>query len=269
MDEEFSAKDFRTWNATMLAAVVLAADGRAATTKTARMRAINASVREVAEVGEHSGRRPARIYRPARVRPLPGRRDDRAGVADAEGNRSRGGADAPAGRESGAEASVREAVPREQRRVAPSLSNDPDGGRLISVARPTRRTNRGWYSRKVDRADKSGARLLGWASFARSARGGFRRPLLKPKLDARRSAEEASVEERQAEVHRERTETELERRRLENEVSAQARAEQIEDDRRAAEQERAASEQTAHELEVKAREAERHAETIDPEGQTR
>ena len=88
-------------------------------------------------------------------------------------------------------------------------------------------------------------------------------------LDARRSAEEASVEERQAEVHRERTETELERRRLENEVSAQARAEQIEDDRRAAEQERAASEQTAHELEAKAREAERHAETIDPEGQTR
>ncbi len=50
MDEEFSAKDFRTWNATMLAAVVLAADGRAATTKTARRRAINGAVREVAEV---------------------------------------------------------------------------------------------------------------------------------------------------------------------------------------------------------------------------
>ncbi len=50
MDEEFSAKDFRTWNATVLAAVVLAADGHGATTKTARRRAINAAVREVAEV---------------------------------------------------------------------------------------------------------------------------------------------------------------------------------------------------------------------------
>jgi DNA topoisomerase IB len=50
MDDEFSAKDFRTWNATMLAAVVLAADGQAATTKTARRRAINAAVREVADV---------------------------------------------------------------------------------------------------------------------------------------------------------------------------------------------------------------------------
>lgn len=50
MGEEFSAKDFRTWNATVLAAVVLAADGRDATTKTARRRAINAAVREVAEV---------------------------------------------------------------------------------------------------------------------------------------------------------------------------------------------------------------------------
>ncbi len=49
MDEEFSAKDFRTWNATMLAAVVLAVDGQAATTKTARRRAINVAVREVAE----------------------------------------------------------------------------------------------------------------------------------------------------------------------------------------------------------------------------
>jgi DNA topoisomerase IB len=50
MGEEFSAKDFGTWNATMLAAVVLAADGRDATTKTARRRAMNAAVREVSEV---------------------------------------------------------------------------------------------------------------------------------------------------------------------------------------------------------------------------
>lgn len=50
LGEEFSAKDFRTWNATVLAAVVLAADGRDAATKTARRRAINAAVGEVAEV---------------------------------------------------------------------------------------------------------------------------------------------------------------------------------------------------------------------------
>jgi DNA topoisomerase IB len=48
--DEFTAKDFRTWNATVLAAVVLAADGQGARSKTARRRAINAAVREVAEV---------------------------------------------------------------------------------------------------------------------------------------------------------------------------------------------------------------------------
>jgi DNA topoisomerase IB len=50
MGEDFSAKDFRTWNATVLAAVTLAVDGRDATTKTARKRAINRSVKAVAEL---------------------------------------------------------------------------------------------------------------------------------------------------------------------------------------------------------------------------
>jgi uncharacterized protein YjbJ (UPF0337 family) len=98
--------------------------------------------------------------------------------------------------------------------------------------------------------------------------GALQEAAAQAELDARRSAQEASVEERQANVRRERTETELERRRLQNEVTAQERAEQIEDDRAAAEQERGASERTAHQLETKAREAERHADTIDPEGQT-
>ena len=44
------AKDFRTWNATVLAAVSLAADGREAGSATARKRAINGAVRGVAEV---------------------------------------------------------------------------------------------------------------------------------------------------------------------------------------------------------------------------
>ena len=45
---DFSAKDFRTWNATALAAVALAVSGASATTKTARKRAIKRAVKEVA-----------------------------------------------------------------------------------------------------------------------------------------------------------------------------------------------------------------------------
>jgi DNA topoisomerase-1 len=45
---DFSAKDFRTWNATALAAVALGVSGTAAATKTARKRAVNRAVEEVA-----------------------------------------------------------------------------------------------------------------------------------------------------------------------------------------------------------------------------
>jgi len=45
---DFSAKDFRTWNATVLAAVALAAQGLDPQTKTARQRTINAAVKQVA-----------------------------------------------------------------------------------------------------------------------------------------------------------------------------------------------------------------------------
>jgi DNA topoisomerase I len=44
----FSAKDFRTWNATVIAALALAVSGRAATTTTARKRAITRAIKEVA-----------------------------------------------------------------------------------------------------------------------------------------------------------------------------------------------------------------------------
>ena len=50
LGEDYSAKDFRTWNATVMAAVTLAVDGRDATTKTARKRAINRSVKAVSEL---------------------------------------------------------------------------------------------------------------------------------------------------------------------------------------------------------------------------
>jgi DNA topoisomerase I len=45
---DFTAKDFRTWNATVLAAVALALEGRRAGTKTSRKRAISAAVKSVA-----------------------------------------------------------------------------------------------------------------------------------------------------------------------------------------------------------------------------
>lgn len=45
---DFSAKDFRTWNATVLCALALARDGREAGSRTARRRAVAAAVREVA-----------------------------------------------------------------------------------------------------------------------------------------------------------------------------------------------------------------------------
>jgi DNA topoisomerase IB len=48
--DEYSAKDFRTWNATVMAAVSVAIDGRDATSKTARKRAINGAVRGVSKV---------------------------------------------------------------------------------------------------------------------------------------------------------------------------------------------------------------------------
>ncbi len=50
LGENFSAKDFRTWNATVMAAVTLAANGREAASNTARKRAINGAVRAVSEL---------------------------------------------------------------------------------------------------------------------------------------------------------------------------------------------------------------------------
>jgi DNA topoisomerase IB len=46
--DSFTAKDFRTWNATVLAAVALAVSGEAHGSKTARTRAISRAVQEVA-----------------------------------------------------------------------------------------------------------------------------------------------------------------------------------------------------------------------------
>ena len=45
---EHSAKDFRTWNATLLASVALGVSGEVAATKTGRQRAVNRAIKEVA-----------------------------------------------------------------------------------------------------------------------------------------------------------------------------------------------------------------------------
>ncbi|MBV8982280.1 MAG: DNA topoisomerase IB [Acidimicrobiia bacterium] len=54
--DEFTAKDFRTWNATVLAAVALAVSAPASSSKTARKRAI---VRAMKEVSHYLGNTPA------------------------------------------------------------------------------------------------------------------------------------------------------------------------------------------------------------------
>lgn len=50
LGREFSAKDFRTWNATVLAAVTLAVDGEIAPSKAARKRAMDRAVAGVSEL---------------------------------------------------------------------------------------------------------------------------------------------------------------------------------------------------------------------------
>jgi DNA topoisomerase IB len=50
LGDEYSAKDFRTWNATVMAAVTVAVDGRKAVTQAARKRTINGAVRAVSEL---------------------------------------------------------------------------------------------------------------------------------------------------------------------------------------------------------------------------
>ena len=68
LGEDFSAKDFRTWNATVMAAVSLGADGTRAATKTARKRATDAAARKVARIaGQYSCGGPPGLHRPPRV----------------------------------------------------------------------------------------------------------------------------------------------------------------------------------------------------------
>jgi DNA topoisomerase IB len=93
---DFSAKDFRTWNATVLAATALAVKGDRATTPTARKRAISTAVRHVAA---YLGNTPAvcrnsyidpRVFDRYRSGWTIGAGLDRAGgIADLDDDRSR------------------------------------------------------------------------------------------------------------------------------------------------------------------------------------
>ena len=67
LGEDFSAKDFRTWNASVMAAVSLATDGRDAATKTARKRAIDRAVRAVAHLLGNTSAVARRAYIDPRV----------------------------------------------------------------------------------------------------------------------------------------------------------------------------------------------------------
>lgn len=67
LGEDFSAKDFRTWNATVMAAVSLASDGAQATTKTARKRAMDGAARSVAELLGNTAAVARRAYIDPRV----------------------------------------------------------------------------------------------------------------------------------------------------------------------------------------------------------
>ena len=85
--EEFSAKDFRTWNATVLAAVALAATGGDAATKASRKRAIDGAVRGVAEVLGNTPAVARRAYIDPQVfdRYLAGQTVTLSGVGDLDG----------------------------------------------------------------------------------------------------------------------------------------------------------------------------------------
>ena len=91
--DDFSAKDFRTWNATVLAAVALSVSGEVAGSPTGRKRAIARAVNEVAYyLGNTAGRLPRVLHRPAGVRRLPRWADHRA---RARGGRGGGAGELP------------------------------------------------------------------------------------------------------------------------------------------------------------------------------
>jgi DNA topoisomerase IB len=67
LGEEFSAKDFRTWNATVMAAVALGAERQTGPSKAARKRVVDQAVRAVAELLGNTPAMARRAYIDPRV----------------------------------------------------------------------------------------------------------------------------------------------------------------------------------------------------------
>ena len=79
MFDDLTAKDFRTWHATVLAAAALAASDEPGDTKRSRQRAIKGAVSRWRSTSATHRRSPELVHRPAGDRPLRGRHDDRPG----------------------------------------------------------------------------------------------------------------------------------------------------------------------------------------------
>ena len=88
-DAEITAKDFRTWNATVL----MAAPGRdpAAAIRTARKKAVRAAYVRVGAARQHAGGVQGQLRRPAGGRPLRARGDRGRGAAGGGAGRGRPG----------------------------------------------------------------------------------------------------------------------------------------------------------------------------------
>ena len=132
IDADVSAKDFRTWHATVLMAVGLAVSTGAPTSPTARKRAVSRAVSEVAELPrQHPGRVPVVVHRSSRDRPVR-RRGHRCALAGAPRRRGvlRSTGDARPGRNGGAAPAPRPAT------TVVQVEGHRQGG--VSVRRPAR-----------------------------------------------------------------------------------------------------------------------------------
>ncbi len=175
---DFSAKDFRTWSATVIAALALAVSGPAHGSPTSRKRAITRAIKEtVALPRQHAGGLPRVLHRPARVRRLPGRprarpRRDRRRA----GGRARLAADPPPAHRARGAGPDRRARARARRRAPRGLDSSSGFGLRAEVVRRRRLAVR----RRVGRHDRLLRARRAWpapaersASPARSA-GGLR-----------------------------------------------------------------------------------------------
>ena len=147
--DDFSAKDFRTWNATVLAAVALAVSGEVAGSQDrpqARGHARDQGGRPLPR--QHAGRLPRLLHRPARVRRLPRRADHRQAAVEAAASTTGRAADPPPRGRGG------RARPAQRARA---LARRSSASRLGGLGR--RAAAAGRRRRRVGRLGRRGGRL--------------------------------------------------------------------------------------------------------------